>query len=438
MKTLKERSIPGPKSAEFLAIAHVSEPEAMADQLPVVWDRAEGVWVTDLDGNDYIDFTSGVLVTNVGHSHPALVEAICRQAGRLMNCYSFLTPERAELAQRLVARLPANLDRVFILSTGAEATEAALRIAKRYTGKHEILAFYGAFHGRTYGAMHVAGTQGSRRGFGPPVPGGILAPFAYCYRCFYDKTYPECDFFCLKALDQVVAAASSDDLGAVIVEPYQGAAGFVFPPPGWLASLEKWARDRGLLLIVDEVQSSYGRTGKLFAIEWEGIRPQMLCLGKGMGSGVPLSALVSENRIFQSMRPGEIASTWGGNPLACAAGLTVLDIMDQEDLPGNALRVGTYLKERFLEMQRRHRCLGDVRGQGLVIGLEIVDPRDGHAPSADLTHRLLVRCAEKGMLLGRVGPYRNVIRIAPPLVITEAEAELGVQIMDATLTELTG
>ncbi len=213
MKTLPDRTIPGPRSAEFLAISLASEPEAMADQFPVVWDRAEGVWVTDVDGNDYLDFTSGVLVTNVGHSHPALVEAVCRQAGRLMNCYSFLTPERALLAQRLVARLPENLDQVFILSTGAEATEAALRIAKRYTSKHEVLAFYGAFHGRTYGAISVSGTHGSRRHFGPALPGGLLAPYAYCYRCFYDKTFPDCDFYCLKALDQVVGAASSDDLG---------------------------------------------------------------------------------------------------------------------------------------------------------------------------------------------------------------------------------
>jgi 4-aminobutyrate aminotransferase-like enzyme len=340
------------------------------------------------------------------------------------------------LAQRLVARLPENLDRVFILSTGAEATEAALRIAKRHTGKHEVLAFYGAFHGRTYGAISVSGSQGTRRGFGPPLPGGIVAPYAYCYRCFYDKTYPDCDLYCVKALDQVVNAASSGDLGSVIVEPYQGAAGFIFPPPGWLPALERWARDRGLLLIVDEIQSSYGRTGKMFAIEWENIRPQMLCLGKGMGSGVPLSALVSENQIFASMRPGEIASTWGGNPLACAAGLAVLDIMDKDGLPENALQVGTYLKARFEEIQKRHRGLGDVRGQGLVIGLEIVEPGDGRTPAADLTMRLLMRCAEKGMLLGRVGAHRNVIRIAPPLVITQAEAELGVQIMDAALTEL--
>ena len=438
MKNLPERAVPGPKSAEYLAMSKQAEPGAMADQIPVVWDHAEGVWVWDADGNEYIDFTSGVLVTNLGHSHPRHVEAIREQAGRLMNCYSFLTPARATLAKRLAAHMPPNLDQVFILSTGSEATEAALRIAKRFTGKFEVLSFYGAFHGRTYGALSIAGTRGTRRKFGPPVPGTILAPYADCRHCFFGKTFPECNYYCIQALDQIISAQSADDPGAVIVEPYQGASGFVFPPEGWLSELEKWARQRNMLLIVDEVQSSFGRTGKFLSIEWEGIRPQMLCLGKGMGSGVAASALVAEKRIFDCMLPGEVASTWGGNPLACAAALAVLDILEEEKLTENAQRVGTYLKARFQELQKKHRALGDVRGRGLVIGLEIVDPADSWTPAADLTWSLIRRCAERGMLLGRVGANRNVIRIAPPLVITEDEAELGVCIMDAALSELTG
>jgi len=436
MRELKPRKVPGPKSTELLALSHTYEPPTVADQVPVVWDHGEGVWVTDVDGNQYIDFTSGVLVTNLGHSHPGHVAAIQRQAGRLMNCYSFPTPERVTLSQRLVETLPPNLDKVFLLTTGSEATEAALRIARRYTGKHEILAFYGAFHGRTYGAVGVAGNVSTRRRFGPPVPGGIMAPYAYCYRCFYGQTYPECDFFCLETLDRILASASSDDLGAVIVEPYQGAAGFVFPPEGWLRELERWARERDILLIVDEVQSAFGRTGKLYAIEWEDVRPQMLCLGKGLGSGMPASALAAEARIFECMGAGELSSTWGGNPLASAACLAVVDAMEQERLPENARKVGEYLKARFQRLQRKHRCLGDVRGRGLVLGLEIVDPGDGRTPAPELTRQVLLGCAEKGLLLGKVGLYGNVIRIAPPLVITEEEAEVGVGIMDRALTKL--
>lgn len=264
MKTLSKRQVPGPKSSELLELSRIYEPPCAVDQVPIVWDYADRVWVTDVDGNRYIDFTSGVLVTNVGHNHPGLVQAIQRQASRLMNCYSFPTPERVTAAARLVKTFPPNLNKVFFLSTGSEATEAAMRVARRYTGKQEIIAFYGAFHGRTYGAMGVAGLLNIRRQFGVPVPGGIMVPYPYCYRCFYDKTYPDCGFFCLKTLDRIIESSSSDDLAAVIVEPYQGTAGFIFPPDGWLKELEKWAQGRNLLLIVDEVQSSFGRTGKMY------------------------------------------------------------------------------------------------------------------------------------------------------------------------------
>lgn len=436
MKTLHKRKIPGPESAELLQISSKYEPPCIADQVPVVWDHAERVWVTDVDGNEYIDFTSGVLVTNLGHCHPTHVVAIQEQAARLMNCYSFPTPERVTLSKRLIETLPPNLDRVFLLTTGAEATEAALRVAKRYTGKFEVLAFYGAFHGRTYGALSVAGNISTRRQFGPPVPGGIMAPYAYCYRCVYDKKYPDCDLYCIKALDRVIESSSSDQLGSVIVEPYQGAAGFIFPPDGWLKALETWCEERDLLLIVDEVQSSFGRTGKLYAIEWEDIRPQMLCLGKGFGSGMPSSALAAEAKIFDAMRLGELSSTWGGNPLASAASLAVLDVITEERLSENALRVGSHLKQNLEELQEKHRCLGDVRGKGLVIGLEIVDPIEGYTPAPELTGKILLAAAEWGMLLGKVGLYGNVIRIAPPLVITEEEADIGLEILDTALSEV--
>lgn len=429
LKLPAKRKVPGPRSAEYLALSRSSEPPCIADQVPVVWDHASGVWVTDVDGNRYLDFTSGVLVTNLGHSHSAHVAAIQEQAERLMNCYSFPTPERVTLANHLLETLPSNLDRVFLLTTGSEATEAALRVAKRYTGKFEVLGFYGAFHGRTYGAMSVAGNANTRRDFGPAVPGAVMAPYAYCYRCVYEKTYPECDFYCIQVLDRIIDSTSAGQVGSVIVEPYQGAAGFIFPPDGWLKSLEEWARERDLLLIIDEVQSSFGRTGRLYAIEWEGVRPQMLCLGKGFGSGMPSSALVAESQIFEAMQVGELSSTWGGNPLASAASLAVLDLMAEEHLPENAERVGAFLKEQIFALQKDHPCLGDVRGRGLVIGLEIVDPSDEYKPAPELTRSILLAAAEHGMLLGKVGLYGNVIRIAPPLVITEEEAELGARIL---------
>lgn len=433
---LEKRAIPGKKSEQLLQTSRNYEPPCMADQVPVVWDHGEGVWIWDVDGNKYIDFTSGVLVTNIGHSHPYHVQAIQKQAARLMNCYSFPTPERVSLSERLVKLFPTNIDKVFLLTTGAEATEAALRIAKRYTSKHEVLSFYGGFHGRTYGPMSVAGSLGTRRKFGPALPGGIIAPYANCYRCFYDKQFPECDFFCLKQLDRVIESSSSGDLGAVITEPYQGGAGFIFPPDGWLKALEKWCQERGLILIIDEVQSSFGRTGKMFMIEWEDVHPHMLCLGKGFGSGMPASALAGESKIFDCMKPGEMSSTTGGNPLASAASHAVLDIMEEEKLADKALKVGNYLKTRLQELEAKHKYLGEVRGKGLVMGLEIVSDNATKRPSPELTKKIVFACGEYGMLLGKVGLFGNVIRIAPPLIINEQEADLGAEILDRVLSEL--
>ncbi len=437
MARLPRREVPGPKSRALLEISRQYEPPCMADQVPLVWDHGEGARVWDVDGNEYIDFTSGVLVTNLGHSHPRHVAAIQRQAARLMNCYSFPTPERVTLSRRLTELLPDNLDRVFLLTTGAEATEAAIRIAKRYTGKHEILSFYGGFHGRTYGPMSVAGSMGTKRQFGPQLPGAILAPFPYFYRDFYhSRSEEECGRRCLENLDRIVESTSTGDLGAVITEPYQGGAGFIFPPAGWLKQLERWAHDRGLLFILDEVQSSFGRTGKMFALEWEDLRPNMLCLGKGIGSGMPASALAGEARIFACMRPGEMSSTCGGNPLASAASLAVLDVMAEERLAERALQTGTHMMARFRHLQQRHAVLGDVRGRGLVMGLEFVEDKESRRPAPDLTVKILLEAARRGLLLGRVGLHGNVVRIAPPLVIAEEDADAGIDVIDEVLTEL--
>jgi 4-aminobutyrate aminotransferase-like enzyme len=390
----EKRKIPGDKSAKMIEDSMKYEPSSMADQVPVVWDKAEGVWVYDVDGNQYIDFTSGVLVTNVGHSHPH------------------------------------HIDKIFLLTTGSEAVEAALRIAKRFTKKHEVLAFYGAFHGRTYGPMSVSGSINTRRNFGPALPGGIMAPYGNCYRCYYDKKFPGCDYYCITILDTIIDSSSSGDIGTVITEPYQGAAGFVFPPEGWLKKLQEWARDRDLILIIDEVQSSFGRTGKMFAIEWENIKPQMICLGKGIGSGVPISALGGESKIFDCMKSGEMSSTTGGNPLSCAAALAVLDIMNKEHLSENARKMGDFLKSELIELQKKYDFIGDVRGRGLVMGIEIVKNKKEKTPSKELAKKLILKSAEYGLLLGTVGMYGNVIRIAPPLVIEYDECEKAINILD--------
>lgn len=429
-------ALPGPKGAALLAEWHQYEANCVGYQAPVVWDHALGCSVTDVDGNVYLDWTSGVLVTNVGHCHPHLVEAVRVQAGRLLNNYECPTPERIQAARMMVETTPPNLDRAFFLSTGSEAIEGAIRVAKRYTGNFEIVSFTGGFHGRTYAAAAAGGLAGPKRQYGPTMPGVIKAIYPYCYRCPLGLKCESCGMACFDLMEELVRASSTGSLAGVIVEPYQGAAGFIFPPAGWLKRLETWARERELVFILDEVQSSYGRTGKMYAAEWEDLRPQLMAIGKGIGSGVPASALMAEAEVIGVLQPGEMSSTYGGNPLQAAAVIAVLEIFAQEDLVGNAARMGALMKGRLLEMQEQCPYLGDVRGQGLVMGLELVKDKATKEPAPDLTRRVIDEAAQRGLLVGSVGVFGNVIRVAPPLVITEAEAHESLDIMEEVLRHL--
>jgi 4-aminobutyrate aminotransferase len=425
-----------PKTQELLELSRTYEPECMNWQAPVIWDHASGAEIWDVDGKHYIDWTSGVLVANVGHAHPVLAEALAGQAARLLNTFDFPTPERLRLAEKIVRAAPPHLDKVIFLTTGSEAMDAAMRLAKRFTGKYEIVSFWGGFHGRTFGPMSLSGIPKIRRSYGPLVPGTILAPYPYCYRCPLAMTHPECDLFCLSFLDQTVAVQSSGSLAAVIVEPYQGTAGFVFPPPGWLKKLEAWAKSRGLLFILDEVQSSFGRTGTMWALEHESLAPDILVLGKGIGSGAPIAALLTRAEVFACLERGEMSSTLGGNPLSCAGSLAVLEIIEKEGLLEKAVRNGAYLKGKLLNLMSKHPMVGDVRGMGLVYGIEFVLDRKTKEPAADLAKAIVLQCVERGLMCGKLGLHGNVMRVAPPLVITPEQIDNSVAILDGVLSEL--
>ncbi len=425
-----------PKTQEYLALSQAHEPDCMNWQAPVVWAHASGAEIWDVDGKRYIDWTSGVLVANVGHAHPVLAKALADQARRLLNTFDFPTPERLRLAEKIVSAAPAGLDKVIFLTTGSEAADAAMRLAKRFTGKYEILSFWGGFHGRTFGPMSLSGIPKIRAGYGPLVPGTILAPYPYCYRCPFNRTHPECDLFCLSFLDRTVAVQSSGSLAALIVEPYQGTAGFVFPPAGWLKRLETWAKAKGLLFILDEVQSSFGRTGRMWALEHEGLEPDILILGKGIGSGAPIAALLTGSKIFACLERGEMSSTLGGNPLSCAGSLAVFEIIEKEGLLEKAARNGAYLKARLLDLKARHDVIGDVRGLGLVNGLEFVLDRESKEPAAELAKEIVLRCVERGLMVGKLGLHGNVMRVAPPLVITPELIDESVAILDGVLSGL--
>ncbi|HOF89520.1 MAG TPA: aspartate aminotransferase family protein, partial [Armatimonadota bacterium] len=414
--------LPGPKSKALFDRWEKAEAQCAGYQAQVAWDHAKGVVVTDVDGNVFLDWTSGVLVTNVGHCHPELVRAIQEAAARLLNNYECLNEPRVIAAEKLVSVTPPHLDRCFFLSTGAETTEGALRIMKRKTGNYEIVSFHGAFHGRTAAAAAAGGLVGPKKQYGPTIPGAIRAPFPYCYRCPFNAKPDSCGMLCFDLLDDTVRANTTGSLAGVIVEPYQGAAGFIFPPEGWLTRLEAWARAGGMLFTLDEVQSSFGRTGKFFAMEWEGLTPDLVCIGKGIGSGAPASAIVARSEVIGALARGEMSSTLGGNPLASAAVSAVIEIMLKEKLADNALRMGEMMLARLKEIQERCPYVGDVRGKGLVIGVELVKDKATKEPAPDLTRKLIDVAAQHGLLIGSVGIFGNVVRVAPPLVISEAEA----------------
>ncbi|MDH7568565.1 MAG: aspartate aminotransferase family protein [Armatimonadota bacterium] len=428
--------LPGPRSRELFARWRKVEAQCTGYQAPVVWDHARGAVVTDVDGNTFLDWTSGVLVTNVGHCHPRLVKAIQEAAGRLLNNYECLNVERVLAAEKLVSVLPSHLDRCFFLSTGSEAVEAATRIMKRKSGCFEIVSFYGGFHGRTYAGLTAGGLPGPKKGYGPTIPGAIRVPFAYCYRCPFKAKPETCGMMCVEFLDDAVRANSTGSLAGLIVEPYLGAAGFIFPPEGWLTRVEAWARERGILFTLDEVQSSYGRTGKFWAMEWENLTPDLVCIGKGIGSSVPVSAIAARSEVIGVLGPGEMSSTMGGNPVSSAAVVAVVDIMLEEKLAERALCLGRFFEQRLRQMQERCPYLGDVRGKGLVFGMELVKDKATKEPAPDLVRKLIDVCARNGLLIGSVGIFGNVVRVAPPLVISEEEADESLEIMERSLGEL--
>ncbi len=428
--------LPGPKSQEIIENVRKYEPPSMGDQMPVVWDHAEGCVVWDVDGNEYIDWSSGVLVTNVGHCHPDYVEAVKSQCDKLFNCYDFVSEPRVKLAQKLVEITPDYIDRAFLVTTGSDATEAAMRMARRVSDGFEIIGFDGAFHGRTWGAASAGGMMGTRNGYGPMTPGFLHAPFPYLYRApiCQGKSEEEAVEACLEYLDWMVSRVSSNALCAVITEPYQGGAGGIIPPKSWMEGLFKWAKERDLIFILDEVQSSFGRTGTMFCMEHWDIQPDLITLGKGLGSGIPCSAVVGRSEIMDALPEGSMGSTNGGNPISSIAALTAIEIVEEEGLVENSRKMGDLFKARFLKMQERFPQLGDVRALGLMGGLEFVKDPETREPAPELTRQIVWESFQRGLIMiAPIGLYDNVIRVAPPLVITEEQANESLDIFEEAI-----
>ena len=425
----------GPESRRIVAEEqrHMSPGlQSFALTAGVAMARGQGSTLIDEDGNEYIDFIAGIGVGSVGHCHPHYVDALKRQLERL-TFGSFTTETRARFLTLLAGLMPEGLTRIQLFSGGAEAVEAALRLAKSATGKHEVVGFWGGFHGKTGGVLGLLGSE-FKHGLGPFLPGRYVAPYADCYRCPLKLRFPDCGIACADFLRDVIRYQTGGEISAIIVEPIQGTAGNVVPPPGFLQAVQAVAREHGALLIADEMLTGFGRTGSMWGCDHDHVVPDVMTVGKGMGGGFPLSAVVSTDALTSRppwSNPSASSSSYGGNPLAAAAGLATVEILLKEDLVRNAERVGKVMLARLEAMKEKHRCVGEVRGKGLMLGIELVRDRQTKEPlGKEITRALYQECLRRGLVAMTYSPS---IRINPPLVISEATALDGLAILDEAL-----
>jgi 2,2-dialkylglycine decarboxylase (pyruvate) len=410
--------------------------------LPVI-ARAEGATITDVDGGQYLDFSSGQMCATVGHNHPRIAGAVRSAADRALHLNSaMLSPEVIALGRRVVELLPRPLDKVFFLSTGGESNEAALKIAKKVTGRYEVVGLAHAFHGSTLGAGAATFIPSRRSGYGPTLPGTFAIPTPDCYRCPLALTFPSCEYACARVGFELVDRQSVGSLAAVIAEPILGTAGCVEPPRGYLGELQRLARQREMLVIFDEAQTGLGRTGEMWGGDQDGVAPDLLTISKTLGGGIPLAATATTAALEeQAHRAGFFFFTSHMNePLPAAVGLAVLDVLAEEKLVDAAREKGAYLKAGLLALKDRHEIIGDVRGRGLLMGVDFVTDRVSKRPAEAEADAITRECLRRGLFLAatrQAGRYW-VWRVAPPLTITRAEIDRSLEIIDAAIRKVLG
>lgn len=431
-------ALPGPRAAAIIARDSATVSPSYTRDYPLVIARGEGAWVEDVDGNVFLDCTAGIAVTSTGHSHPLIVDAVTEQAKKFlhMSGTDFYYELQAQLGEQLSAIMPMpGPHRSFFGNSGTEANEAAIKLAKYSTKRQNVIAFLGAFHGRSMGALSLTASKvRQRQGFGALVPGVFHAPYPDSYRAprglSPDAWAAECVSFIENQL--FVQLVPPDEVAAIVIEPIQGEGGYLVPPDSFLQQLRELTRRHGILLIVDEVQSGMGRTGRMFAIEHSGVEPDIVTMAKGIASGMPLGVATARADVM-SWPPGAHASTFGGNPVSCAAALATITLLRSE-LMANAEAVGRYLMEGARALMDKHRLIGDVRGRGLMIGIEFVRDRQTKERATSERDRVVRACFEHGLLV--LGAGRNAIRLSPPLVLTKAEADTALAVLDQAIGSL--
>ncbi|OGS37471.1 MAG: aminotransferase [Elusimicrobia bacterium RIFOXYB2_FULL_49_7] len=415
------------KYKEYVNTAFVNAVE------PIVVECAQGATVYDESGKAYLDCFSGISVVNAGHGNPGVIEAAKAQMEKLIHCGSYVYHVKAvaDLAERLAAITPGRLRKSFFANSGAEAVEGAMRLAKQYTGKQEAVALTASFHGRTNGTLSVTGMAGRKKKGGPYLPGIAFAPHPYCYRCPFKQTSPEkCGLLCADYLEEVIRYQTSDNVAFFIAEPVMGEGGIIVPPAGYFKRVKEILDAHGILFIADEVQSGFCRTGKMFAIEHGGVEPDLMAMAKGIADGFPLSAFIAPKEIADAFKPGDHLSTFGGNPVSCAAALANIQYLLKANLAAESARKGQWLMESLRGLCPSNAVFGEVRGQGLMIGIEVVKSLSSKEPAPDRAGALRASLLEKGILIGLGGTFNNVLRIQPPLVISDEELNRFVEILE--------
>jgi 4-aminobutyrate aminotransferase len=433
MPSIEIRKVPpGPRARALLRRSARHVAPSATQSYPLVVDRASGSYVWDVDNNCYLDFTAGIAVSAAGHGHKQVVSAIAAQANRLLHFSfaDFYYPAYVHLAERLAKLAPGREPKqVYLCNSGTEAIEAAMKLARHATRRPYILAFLNAFHGRTLGALSLTASKAvQRRGFAPLLPGVFHAPYADPYRSGAEDPAAEC----LNHIEHVLfrTVLPPEETAAIFVEPIQGEGGLIVPPDSFLAGLRRLCNRYGILLVDDEVQTGMGRTGRFFAIEHAGVVPDIVCMAKALGGGLPLGAMIARKRVM-SWEKGSHTSTFGGNPVACEAGLATIELIEKEHLMRNAGEQGAYIMDRLRRLQRRCPLIGDLRGRGLMIGIELVRDQETKERAEAERDRIVQAAFRRGLLLLPSG--RNTIRVSPPLNVSRAEIDEGLAILEEEL-----
>lgn len=435
MPKLVTSEVPGPKAKELLALHKENVPTGVSNVLPTFVKRAEGALFEDVDGNVFLDFGGGIGVLNIGYSHPEVVGVVKDQADKFFHTMinNVFYEQYAKLAKEINQLVPGNYPKkTFFVNSGAEAVENAIKIARKYTKRTEIITFTGAFHGRTLLTMSLTSkVKPYKFGFGPFAPGIHRIEFPYCYRCPFGLDRKTCGLHCANRFeDFFLEEVDASEVAAIIIEPVQGEGGFILPPDEYVARLREICDDNGILLIADEIQSGFSRTGKMFAHEYWDVLPDLVTTAKSMAAGLPIAGVTGKAEIMDAPHVGGIGGTFAGNPLSAAAGLKVVEVMKRDDFPAKAMHVGKIMNQRLEALKNRFSMIGDVRGRGAMVAVELVKDRETKAAAAEETGAIVKECWKNGLLILNCGVRGNNIRFLMPLVITDDQLNAGLDILE--------